>query len=88
MTGQQIAGALADGGRGLEEVTAIANDVATSIATMSVSLSPCSVPGQQPSFHLEQDEMELGLGHYITLCQIKSTVPNYFYIMYLWSNAL
>ena len=43
-------------------MTAIANNVAANIATMSVSLSPCSVPGQEPSFHLEQDEMELGLG--------------------------
>ena len=30
--------------------------------TMSVSLSPCSVPGQRPSFSLQDDEMELGLG--------------------------
>ena len=29
---------------------------------MSVSLSPCSVPGLKPSFTLEKDEMELGLG--------------------------
>ena len=29
---------------------------------MSVSLSPCSVPGHKPSFHLAEDEMELGLG--------------------------
>lgn len=45
-------------------MTTIANNVAASIATMSVSLSPCSVPGQQPSFHLKQDEMELGLGEF------------------------
>ena len=29
---------------------------------MSVSLSPCSVPGRKPSFSLAEDEMELGLG--------------------------
>lgn len=29
---------------------------------MSVSLSPCSVPGQTPTFSLGEDEMELGLG--------------------------
>ena len=29
---------------------------------MSVSLSPCSVPGHKPSFTLAEDEMELGLG--------------------------
>ena len=33
-----------------------------SAATMSVSLSPCSVPGLKPSFTLREDEMELGLG--------------------------
>ena len=33
-----------------------------SAGTMGVSLSPCSVPGSKPSFHLEEDEMELGLG--------------------------
>ena len=32
------------------------------IGTMSVSLSPCCVPGQIPSFSLADDEMELGLG--------------------------
>ena len=53
---------MADEGGTLEEVIAIANNVAANIATMSVSLSPCSVPGQEPSFHLGQDEMELGLG--------------------------
>ena len=30
--------------------------------TMSVSLSPCSVPGQKPTFSLGEDEMEWGLG--------------------------
>ncbi len=30
--------------------------------TMSVSLSPCSVPGHKPSFTLGEDQMELGLG--------------------------
>ena len=34
----------------------------THAATMSVSLSPCVVPGREPSFHLEENEMELGLG--------------------------
>ena len=29
---------------------------------MSVSLSPCSIPGNKPTFELREDEMELGLG--------------------------
>lgn len=40
----------------------VAQEVADSIATMSVSLSPCSIPGNKPSFELKADEMELGLG--------------------------
>ena len=36
--------------------------VANTMATMSVSLSPCSIPGSKPSFELGEDEMELGLG--------------------------
>ncbi|XP_025062693.1 triokinase/FMN cyclase isoform X2 [Alligator sinensis] len=30
--------------------------------TLGVSLSPCSVPGSQPTFQLAPDELELGLG--------------------------
>jgi dihydroxyacetone kinase len=58
----KIAGAAAEQGKSLEEVAAIAQRVADSVATMSVSLSPCSVPGLKPSFTLREDEMELGLG--------------------------
>lgn len=39
-----------------------AQQVADNIATMSVSLSPCSIPGHKPAFQLAEDEMELGLG--------------------------
>ena len=62
-------------------MTTIANDVAASIATMSVSLSPCSVPGQESSFHLEQDEMELGLGECskIMYCKITECSIRAFY---------
>ena len=33
---------------------------------MGVSLSPCSIPGAKPSFHLGDDEMELGLGEWFS----------------------
>ena len=39
-----------------------ARQVAEGVATMSVSLSPCAIPGNVPSFELGEDEMELGLG--------------------------
>ena len=32
------------------------------IATIGVSLSPCTIPGRGPSFLLKDNEMELGLG--------------------------
>ena len=60
MTGcVQIAGVLADRGGTLEEVTAVANAVASNIATMRVSLLPAV---SLDNFHLEPDEMELELG--------------------------
>ena len=61
---------MTDRGGTLEEVTAVANSVAASITAMSVSLLPCSVAEQQPSSHLEQDEMELGLGEFHVLCEL------------------
>ena len=30
--------------------------------TIGLSLSPCVIPGSKASFHLADDEMELGLG--------------------------
>ena len=35
--------------------------------TIGLSLSPCSLPGLGPSFELEDDEMELGLGNLYAL---------------------
>lgn len=32
------------------------------IGTIGVCMSPCSIPGFGESFHLDEDEMELGLG--------------------------
>ena len=60
---EKIAGALAETGAELEEVTRVAQEVANSVRTMGVGLSACVVPAAGvESFHLEEDEMELGLG--------------------------
>jgi len=41
------------------------------VGTIGVTLGPCSVPGaSQPLFHLNDDEMELGLGELITIVPI------------------
>lgn len=59
----KIAGALAETGASLEEVTKVAQEVADSVRTMGVGLSACVVPAAgKESFSLEDDEMELGLG--------------------------
>ncbi|XP_050407646.1 triokinase/FMN cyclase [Patella vulgata] len=58
----KIAGSLAEEGRSLEEIAVIVKDAVDSMGTIGLSLAPCSVPGSGPSFKLEQDEMELGLG--------------------------
>ncbi|XP_046567393.1 LOW QUALITY PROTEIN: triokinase/FMN cyclase-like [Haliotis rubra] len=59
----KIAGALAEEGKTLSEIVTIARDAATKNGwTIGLCLSPCSVPGSGPSFHIQDDEMELGLG--------------------------
>ncbi|XP_040603587.1 triokinase/FMN cyclase isoform X1 [Mesocricetus auratus] len=58
----KVAGALAEEGVGLEEITKRVNVIAKAMGTLGVSLSSCSVPGSKPTFELAADEVELGLG--------------------------
>lgn len=58
----KMAGALAESGYSLEVIVQKVTAAAAKVGTLGVSLSPCSVPGSIPTFHLAQDEMELGLG--------------------------
>ncbi|XP_047373055.1 triokinase/FMN cyclase [Sciurus carolinensis] len=58
----KVAGALAEAGVGLEEITERVSAVAKGMGTLGVSLSSCSVPGSKPTFELAADELELGLG--------------------------
>ncbi|KAM4617884.1 triokinase/FMN cyclase isoform 1-T4 [Discoglossus pictus] len=58
----KIAGALAEEGKSLQEILSIVESAKTRIGTLGVSLSPCSVPGSGPTFHLAADELEIGLG--------------------------
>ncbi|XP_012884729.1 PREDICTED: bifunctional ATP-dependent dihydroxyacetone kinase/FAD-AMP lyase (cyclizing) [Dipodomys ordii] len=58
----KVAGALAEAGMGLEEITKRVSVVAKAMGTLGVSLSSCSVPGSKPTFELAEDEVELGLG--------------------------
>ena len=59
----KIAGAKAETGASLDEVHEVAVRVADNVKTMGVGLSACVVPAAgNPSFILNEDEIELGLG--------------------------
>ncbi|TDF94159.1 dihydroxyacetone kinase subunit DhaK [Paenibacillus piri] len=59
----KAAGAAADQYLPLEEVVRVAEKAKDSVRTMGVALSPCYMPQTgQPSFVLDEDEMEIGLG--------------------------
>lgn len=59
----KIAGALAQRGKDLQAVKAVAEKVIENVRTMGVALKPCTVPAKgEPTFNLSEDEMELGVG--------------------------
>lgn len=60
---EKIAGAAAERGDDLEQVTAIAQRVIDNVRSMGVALSACTVPhAGTPSFDLGDDEVEIGIG--------------------------
>jgi dihydroxyacetone kinase-like protein len=60
---EKIAGAAAERGDNLDEVAAIGDRVNSNVRTMGVALSACTVPhAGSPSFDLEENEMEIGIG--------------------------
>ncbi|GIO23913.1 dihydroxyacetone kinase subunit DhaK [Oceanobacillus sp. J11TS1] len=59
----KIAGAKAEQGASLEEVKAAAEKAIEQVRSMGMALTPCTVPDAgKPSFHLAEDEMEIGIG--------------------------
>lgn len=61
----KTAGAAADLGYSLENVARIARNTNENTRSMGVGLTPCSLPQTgKPSFELNDDEMEIGLGHH------------------------
>jgi phosphoenolpyruvate---glycerone phosphotransferase subunit DhaK len=59
----KIAGAAAEKGLNLREVTRLAQKAADNARSMGVALSPCIVPmAGKPTFNLEENEMEIGMG--------------------------
>ena len=59
----KIAGAAADKGMDIDEVCRLAEKANDNTLSMGVALAPCSLPHSlEPSFILEDNEMEIGLG--------------------------
>lgn len=59
----KAAGALADSGADLDEVTRIAAHAVARTRTIGCALSSCQLPGvDQPTFTLGDDEIEMGMG--------------------------
>jgi dihydroxyacetone kinase-like protein len=59
----KIAGAKAESGADLDEVTAAAAKAVARCRTIGVALSPCQIPGaSKPTFEIGPDEIEMGMG--------------------------
>ncbi len=59
----KIAGAKAETGASLEEVTGVAEKVIANVRSMGMSISSCIVPAAgKPNFTLGETEMEIGMG--------------------------
>jgi dihydroxyacetone kinase len=59
----KVAGAAAERGDSLDDVTAVTRHAATGVRSMGVALSPCIVPAAgRPTFELAEGEMEIGMG--------------------------
>ena len=59
----KIAGAKADVGGDLTEVTRVAQKAADSCRSIGAALTPCTVPqAGKPTFDIREDEMEMGMG--------------------------
>ena len=59
----KIAGAAAEAGRDLAEVTRVAQKAADACRSVGAALSPCTVPqAGRPTFEIGEDEMEMGMG--------------------------
>ncbi|KIT14927.1 dihydroxyacetone kinase subunit DhaK [Jannaschia aquimarina] len=59
----KIAGAAAEAGKDLTDVTRIAQKAADACRSVGAALSPCTVPqAGKPTFEIAEDEMEMGMG--------------------------
>jgi dihydroxyacetone kinase-like protein len=59
---EKIAGAKAEAGGSLADVTAVAKKVNDQARSFGVALTSCATPGSAPTFDIGADEMEFGVG--------------------------
>jgi dihydroxyacetone kinase-like protein len=59
---EKIAGAKAEAGGSLAEVTAVGRKVNDQARSFGVALTSCATPGSAPTFDIGPDEMEFGVG--------------------------
>lgn len=76
----KCAGAAAERGDSFEEVIRIAEKANSNVRTFGVALSPCIIPEVgHPSFSLEENEMEIGMGIHgepgVKKCELKQAEP-------------
>ncbi|MEZ0169356.1 dihydroxyacetone kinase subunit DhaK [Microvirga sp. TS319] len=63
MYAYKAAGAKAEQGGSLQDVTTVAAKAVARTRTVGIALAPCQVPGAaQPTFTIADDEMEMGMG--------------------------
>ncbi len=59
----KLAGAAAEAGGNLDEVTRVAQKAADAVRSIGAALTPCTVPqAGRPTFAIADDEMEMGMG--------------------------
>jgi dihydroxyacetone kinase-like protein len=59
----KLAGAAAEAGADLDEVTRVAQKAADAVRTIGAALTSCTVPAAgRPTFTIAEDEMEMGMG--------------------------
>lgn len=76
----KLAGAAAEEGKSLEEVTRVARRVAENVRTMGVALSPCIVPAVgKPTFTLPPNGMALCMSRRISFFYISAVVRSSFF---------
>lgn len=60
---EKILGAMAEDGKSLDEIKSYADELIKNVKSMGMAIKACTVPASgSESFHLEDDEMEIGIG--------------------------